>query len=125
MKNEVIIHCSATKPSQYTTAAVIKYWHLKNGWRDIGYHWVIERDGTLVKGRDGTGAHTRGHNDTIGVCLIGGVDENMNPECNFTLKQWVTLNDLIKQINPDKVSGHNQYSSKACPSFNASYLLGE
>ena len=34
-------------------AEKIKEWHTKgNGWSDIGYHWVIRRDGTLDKGRD-------------------------------------------------------------------------
>lgn len=119
----MIIHCSATSPEQNVTAADIKRWHLDRGWRDIGYHWVIERDGTLVKGRTGSGAHCRGQNHQIGVCLIGGVDENNKPECNFTLKQWVTLDNLIKDLRPDSVNGHNQYSNKACPSFNARYLI--
>ncbi|EMQ2877340.1 N-acetylmuramoyl-L-alanine amidase, partial [Vibrio navarrensis] len=72
----ITIHCSATSPEQNIGVSEIRAWHRAKGWRDIGYHWVITRQGELQAGRPMTqqGAHVRGHNQgNIGICLIGGV----------------------------------------------------
>jgi len=124
----IIIHCSATKPSMDIGVDEIKDWHVKgNGWSDIGYHYVINRGGTLEIGRDikKNGAHTKGHNkDTIGICVVGGVDDNGTPANNYTLNQWNTLENLVNElcfsdymISGFYIKGHNNFSSKACPSF--------
>lgn len=125
-----VIHCSATRPSQRVGATEIRAWHKAKGWRDIGYHWVIQRDGTLEKGRDESiaGAHVEGHNaTTIGICLVGGVSESdfTKPENNFTPRQFATLKKLlgdraIRYPNA-KTCGHRDFPkvAKACPSFDA------
>lgn len=127
---KIIIHCSYTKPSMDVGAVEIRDWHVNGyGWSDIGYHDVICRDGTPEAGRDiaTAGAHTLGHNhDSIGICLVGGMSDDGAPECNFTLRQWRTLDDLIDgylvRFPNAMVHGHNEYSSKPCPTFNAKYL---
>ncbi len=134
MLNEIIVHCSATRPSADIGADEIRHWHVHgNNWSDIGYHYVIRRNGELEEGRpvNVQGAHTSGHNkDTIGVCLVGGVaEENIRvPENNFTEKQFVTLTALLKALTKQygitKISGHRDYAAKACPSFDVQeYLL--
>ena len=126
--NEIIIHCSATKPSIDVGAIEIRNWHITgNGWSDIGYHYVIRRNGEVEEGRplERSGAHTKGHNKaSIGVCLVGGVDSNGNPEDNFTKEQYEGLEKLLNVLlmgycQPDtKVRGHNYHNKyKACPSF--------
>ena len=69
--NEIIIHCSATREGQHIPVETIKDWHVNGrGWSDIGYHFYIELDGTIKKGRDidKTGAHCKNHNrNSIGV----------------------------------------------------------
>jgi hypothetical protein len=55
--------------------------HARRGWGifyagrtyHVGYHYVIRRDGTIEPGRPERcrGAHTRGHNDLLGICLLG------------------------------------------------------
>lgn len=122
--NTVIIHCSATPPDLDIGADTIRVWHKKNGWSDIGYHDVIRRDGSIEQGRpiEKAGAHVKGHNqDSIGICLIGGVDSYGVPENNFTDIQWKSLKKLIRVYNVQypyaTVHGHNEYSNKACPSF--------
>lgn len=74
---EFIIHCSATREGQDVTAADIRRWHVKgNGWKDIGYHFVIHLDGTIELGRPiaEVGAHCAGHNaESIGICYVGGL----------------------------------------------------
>jgi len=121
----IIVHCAATKPSMDTDAATIDRWHRQRGWLKIGYHYVIKRDGTVETGREKNevGAHARGYNSkSVGICLIGGLSEDNEPETNFTEEQWTSLGSLIEELNteyPDAVViGHNDVSAKACPTFN-------
>lgn len=124
----IVIHCAATPPSQDVGVEEIRMWHLRRGWFDVGYHWIIKRDGTIEDGRphDRPGAHARGFNHiSLGICLVGGVDESNNPEDNFTDDQWDALAGLVKGLkvgNPDaEVLGHRDLPNvnKACPSFDA------
>ena len=127
--NKLIVHCSATPPSMYCDAATIRDWHVnKNGWSDIGYHYVICRDGAIEAGRDeGTpGAHAKGFNgESIGICLVGGVDENNKPQANFTASQYASLEsilrDLLQSYPGAKVLGHRDLPNvaKDCPCFDA------
>ena len=41
----LIIHCAATKPSMDIGLTEIRKWHLDRGWRDVGYHYIIRRNG--------------------------------------------------------------------------------
>ena len=124
--NEVIVHSSATRPAQNFCAEDIKRWHTDKGWLDIGYHYVIRRDGLIEAGRDEEkiGAHAKGHNnESIGVCLIGGTDEKGRPDANFTIHQYVSLlellNAMIKKYPDATVLGHRDLPrvNKACPCF--------
>lgn len=124
--NKIILHCSATPEGRHVTAETIRQWHLDRGWSDIGYHFVVYLDGTVVSGRpvSRVGAHVKGRNrDSIGVCYIGGVDENGKPKDTRTLEQMqsmeLLLEDLLKEYPHATLHGHNEFSSKACPSFNA------
>lgn len=90
----IVVHCSATKASVNWRAADLRASHLKRGFSDIGYGLVICRDGLIEPGRPLTavGAHVQGRNhDTLGVCLVGGLDEEGKPACNFTKAQWRSL----------------------------------
>ena len=80
--DSIIVHCSATKAGQDFTATDIDRWHRERGFNGIGYHYVICLDGKLEKGRDVAlvGAHCKGWNErSIGICYIGGLDENGRP----------------------------------------------
>ena len=114
-----------------TPAAIeaIRQMHIKErGWRDIGYHWLIDRDGTVLPGRKETeiGAHVVGHNaGTIGICLIGGAGgmETDSFADHFTPDQETALGSLCRDIMRRtaiiRITGHNQYARKACPCFYA------
>ena len=124
--NYIVIHCSATRADQEITADHIRRWHVDdNGWSDIGYHWVIERDGKLQHGQhaQARGAHVRGRNhESIGICLIGGIDQHGNPEDNFTPEQWLVLEMLIEVLQvrypAARVVGHYYFNPyKTCPNF--------
>jgi hypothetical protein len=132
--DEIIIHCTATRPNWWedkTTeekVAEVKRWHVQdNGWSDLGYHYLIDRDGTVAKGRpvEKAGAHCKGHNSTtIGVSLFGGHGSSERDTFNehFTVEQNKALRELLADLSDTygikKISGHNRYSAKACPGFN-------
>ena len=126
--NEIIVHCSDTPSDMAVDAALIRKWHTEErGWGDIGYHYVILRDGTIEKGRHDVivGAHARGHNQhSIGICLVGGM-----PRANFTMQQYSALFQLVADIRnehgPVGISGHYEYDEdKGCPMFDVKALLG-
>jgi len=123
---KLIIHCSATKPSMDVGAEDITGWHKGKGWDDIGYHYVIRRNGVVEKGRDVSiaGAHAKGHNfNSIGICLVGGIDDDSKADDNYNLKQYNALIQLISFLKItfpiDDVLGHRDLPSvnKSCPCF--------
>ena len=129
---EIIIHCAATKPSMDVDAKTIDRWHREKGWLKIGYHYVICRDGTVEIGREenAVGAHARGYNaKSVGICLVGGLDEKMKPVENFTDEQWLMLTRLVDGLTakyPEaRVIGHNDVSSKTCPNFDVGEWYAE
>ena len=126
--NYIIIHCSATKAGQDFRAKDIDRWHRERGWDGIGYHKVVDLDGTIEPGRSEAkpGAHCKGHNsDSIGICYIGGLDKNGKPADTRTELQKAALAGLVagyKRRFPNaKVVGHRDMPNvhKACPCFNA------
>ena len=130
--NRIILHCSYTRPSQDIGAKEIRDWHVNdNGWSDIGYHWVIRRNGQIEQGRDESisGAHVAGHNqDSIGVCMVGGMKQSEpKPDCNFTLAQWVALVSLLEELRNRypgaEISGHRDWAARDCPTFDAKQLM--
>lgn len=130
--DKIIIHCSATPEGRDISTETIRSWHVKgNGWSDIGYHFVIELDGAVKNGRalHKMGAHTRGENaHSIGVCYVGGIDKNKNAKDTRTDAQKDSLNKLISALMLDhseaSVHGHNEFSAKACPSFDVQKEFG-
>ena len=130
----IFIHCTAT-PSEWRhndspeqRLEAIRQMHItERKWRDIGYHWLIDRDGTVMQGRKETeiGAHVAGHNTgTIGISLFGGITSHTHDAftANYTSRQEVALADLIGDIRArakiTSIRGHNQVDSgKACPGF--------
>ena len=116
-----------------TTAADIQRWHVARGWAQIGYHYVVRRDGTIENGRPETmqGAHVRGLNHcSLGICLSGHHDY-----APMTNKQKDALLDLLVRlcrkyrVSPSAVLGHREVNllansgvinkiyatSKSCP----------
>ena len=138
---EIIVHCSATPDGKDYTVDDIRRWHKQRGYSDVGYHYIVYRNGQLVQGRNVNiiGAHASGHNaHSIGICYIGGMNaENTQPEDTRTLKQKARLLSLLvdlRKLYPNaRIIGHRDLSEdkngdgiidssewmKACPSFDA------
>lgn len=123
---EIIVHCSDTPEGRNDRAADIRRWHKAKGWNDIGYHYVVDLDGTIEPGRDVdiAGAHAQGHNaNSIGICYIGGADKNMKPKDTRTDAQKDSLLCLLRFLRlmykDAKIIGHRDVSAKPCPCFDA------
>lgn len=123
----LVVHAAATTPSMDIGAAEIAKWHRARGFRAIGYHFVIRRDGRIETGRamEHRGAHAKGVNDrSIGVCLVGGLSERgYRPEANFTDAQMTSLSALLDALEirypGAEILGHCDLPRvrKACPCF--------
>lgn len=122
---EIIHHCAATPEGKDFTVDDVRAWHKARGWSDVGYHYIVYRDGRIMLGRPigQVGSHVSGHNTgTIGICYIGGVSaDGKTAKDTRTAAQrasllWLTA-QLCRKFSITKVTGHNQYASKACPSF--------
>jgi N-acetylmuramoyl-L-alanine amidase len=135
----LVVHCSATPASRDIGVAEIRAMHKAKGWRDIGYHYVIRRDGKVEKGRADNimGAHVTGHNDgSLGICMVGGVKPDLTAEINFTPAQFAALRELLTKLQGkfpgSRICGHRDLSPdrngdgvitpgewvKECPTFN-------
>ena len=143
----IVIHCSATRAGQNVRAADIDKWHKERGFSCIGYHYVIDLDGTIEPGRpltmDGAHCNTSGtsgksyNKHSIGICYVGGLDRDGNPADTRTPAQKAALVDLVYRLidkyRIKEVIGHRDASPdknkdgkitpnewiKQCPCFNA------
>ena len=131
--SRIIVHCAATPPTLDIGVDEIRRWHLGRGFKTVGYHYVIRRSGEVELGRPvgHVGAHAIGHNaDSIGICLVGGIDNEGEPDANFTPSQYESLRALIVTLRDTlpirSVIGHRDTGArKACPSFDVREWLTE
>ena len=137
--NEIIVHCTADPEGRDKTVEQIRANHMApvskggRGWSDIGYHYIIYRDGTIHEGRnvDISGAHCTNHNArSIGVVYVGGLEnkpgvayKDLKPKDTRTEAQkdsLIALLESLRLLYPEaKIYGHRNFANKACPSFDA------
>lgn len=127
----IIVHCTATPPDMKVTVDDIDRWHKARGWKGIGYHYVVDLNGTVYRGRtdNSVGAHCRGHNaHSIGVCYVGGLDTQGRPTDTRTPEQKEALLKLMtvlkKRYPHAKIYNHRRFANKACPCFDAEKEYG-
>jgi N-acetyl-anhydromuramyl-L-alanine amidase AmpD len=135
----IIIHHSASPASaegQTVDVHLIDRWHERRGFArtdedrvyHVGYHYVILPDGTIQRGRPERmrGAHCEGHNDQLGVCLVGNFSSSANPDgrqgpSRPTPAQLAALDHLLKRlikrygVTRADIHRHRDYASTACP----------
>lgn len=149
MVDTIVVHCSATPYGKDYSAADIDRWHRARGWLMCGYHFVIRLDGTIESAAKGNrtrplekaGAHVGGcgagwNKRSIGICLIGGLDENGDAkEDGFNDEQYQALYSLLLELDLDypdcDILGHRDLieltnsSPKACPCFDVKPWLAK
>lgn len=143
--DSIIIHCSATRAGQDLRAKDIDRIHKQRGFRQIGYNFVIDLDGTVENGRplslEGAHCNTKSfsgisyNKHSIGICYIGGLDADGRPADTRTDEQKIALRNLVaklcKEYDIIELLGHRDTSPdtdgsgeveprefiKACPCF--------
>ena len=136
----IVLHCSATRTTQKYTFRQCREDHLGRGYKDIGYHYYISRDGQVHEGRPlwQVGAHCKGHNQhSIGICYEGGLDSLGTPCDTRTRAQRQSLRALLTRLHDQFptaiILGHRDLSPdldgngritpeewmKQCPCFDA------
>lgn len=145
--DDIVVHCTASREGQAQTVEQIRQEHLRRGFSDVGYHYIVYLDGSVHPGRnvDVVGAHVSGHNSySIGVCYVGGLENDpkkkyadLKAKDTRTDAQKQTLRQLLKDLRrlypKARISGHRDFSPdinhngtiepsewiKSCPSFEA------
>ena len=129
------VHYSATPIERDVASADIDQMHRNRGFKEIGYHFYIRKDGTIETGRDLSqpgrfeiGAHSSGENDSsIGICYEGGV-RAAQPNVGFdsrTAEQKAAMVrlilELLQRFPGAIVEGHRDMPGAAtqCPGFDA------
>ena len=122
----IFLHCSASDEETLEGDALvgtIREWHLARGFQDVGYHFLIDKQGKIMKGRDiqMMPAAQKGHNAHTIAIMVHGLT-------GFTSESLNACHYLCKQINvayKGRVSfhGHCEVSNKTCPVFNYKGLL--
>ena len=120
----IFIHCSANDNSNYRIKDIRKHHIENNGWDDIGYHYVIAKDGTIEYGREECyiPASQEGHNqNTISICVCGLT--------GFTKQSMQALKELclmLKEKYPNATfHGHCEVAKdgRPCPVFDYKKVL--
>ena len=121
----IVVHCSAVKPDQLSSAAQIDTWHRNDRHYKfgIGYHYVIRRNGDIEPGRPEymIGAHCQNHNKySIGVCYEGGLNARGQPEDTRTPEQKTAMRRLLEELHERYpraviVGHHDLNPMKDCP----------
>lgn len=139
--NLIVVHCTATPEGKDVTVADIDRMHKARGWKGIGYHFVVYRDGSVHVGRPvaEVGAHVYGHNaNSIGVVYVGGLTaDGKKSKDTRTPEQKRALVGLLKKLRQQfpgsRICGHRDLSPdlnhdgiiepsewvKNCPCFDA------
>lgn len=124
--DHIILHHSFTKDGEEVNYNAIKRYHKEDlGWRDIGYHVIIEDQRGMVNALFGrmlneSGAHTkqRGMNyRSIGICMIGNFDKAAPRVEIWDLALRICRSFMeMYEITEERVQGHREYASyKSCP----------
>ena len=125
----IVVHCSAVRPDQTSSAKDIEKWHKDRGFNGIGYHYVVRRNGEIEPGRPesviGAHCHVKGQNHnkhSIGVCYEGGLDIRGQPADTRTAEQKVAmrrlLEDLHRRYPRAMIVGHRDLNpGKDCPGY--------
>jgi hypothetical protein len=122
----IFLHCSATDNPEHDNKEFIRKIHVdQNGWKDIGYHYFINKAGQVTPCRplERNPAAQRGHNTgSIAICLSGLEKDK------FTENQFLSLIDLVYTIQQEynerlRIRGHREVANKSCPVFDYVSIL--
>ena len=121
-----VLHNSATPSSADKGLATVKSfanYHMNvRGWKAIGYHFVIDKNGVIWFGRKlsviGSHAGPNGNPGSVGVCLIGNFETTDKPteaQKNALAALHNALYDLFYGNVKNRIRFHREFMSTGCP----------
>ena len=112
----ITVHHSASNDVSVET---IRAWHLRRGFADVGYHWVVRQNGKLEQGRpmNKQGAHVKYHNyRNLGICITGHFEKYPPSEAQYcSLSRLLNFLCFAFQISKDKIYLHKDLANTLCP----------
>ena len=129
----IVIHCTATSATT-KVGNILKYWKNRLGWKNPGYHFIIEADGFIhqLQPIDKPSNGVSGYNaNSIHISYVGGIDQKGNAHDTRTPMQKNAMEGLIKALHgvygKAKIQGHRDFPNvaKSCPSFEVKDYLKE
>lgn len=134
----LFIHCTATREGQPFDVEAIRRMHIARGFSAIGYHFLLQLDGTINPGRSEhvVGAHAKGYNTgSLAIAYVGGLDSQGAPKDTRTAAQKASMErwcrqgiatypgaellghrDISPDLDGDGIVEPHEYL-KACPCF--------
>lgn len=114
----VFIHCSASDNPRHDNPQTIEKWHKERNFKEIGYHYYIDKGGNIYEGRSlntNPAAQSGNNANTIAIC-VGGLKKEL-----FTIQQKRALISLCLHLDDILTGvtfhGHCEVAHKACPVF--------
>jgi LysM repeat protein len=99
--------------------AIAKYHRDRLDWADIGYHFLIGRDGKIYEGRPAhlQGAHTGGHNENnLGISMVGNFVNKLPSQRQLTaLKLLLSSKFQEYGLSTANLYGHRDFKATECP----------
>lgn len=130
----LVLHCSATRCDRDYSVQQMLRDHKARGFKGIGYHFYVRRDGTLTQHRTllEVGAHARPYNRcSIGICYEGGLDSEGHPKDTRTPAQTKQLDALLYRLHKlfpqAEIAGHRDLpgtTPKECPCLDTQAEFG-
>ncbi|MFU8861576.1 MAG: N-acetylmuramoyl-L-alanine amidase, partial [Cyclonatronaceae bacterium] len=138
----LVVHHSASDNDSNDFAAVVRAYYSfhvnSNGWADIGYNWLVDKNGVIYQGRVSTqsgnpdviGAHASGNNsNTMGIVVIGNYNNTVpSDNARIGLHEMLAWKANDRNIDPltssvksgsgaplPHIGGHRDYGSTDCP----------
>lgn len=146
----IIIHHTATNYSSSTSKQIkkiYKYHSYTRKWGDIGYNYIIGKDGLIFQGRYGNNGVIGGHaynsvekvnynSGSIGISILGNYeDEELSSAARDSLEKlvgWLAANNNISiksdikfhgKLLSNSVVGHRNVDDTDCPGKNIYKLM--
>lgn len=110
----IVLHHAA---SSHCSIYNIHNWHLSNQWSGCGYHYFINKEGRIFRGRqdDVIGSHAKGYNATsLGLCFEGDFNKEIPTQEQIDAGLELVAY-LKKKYNIKKVKGHKDLMATSCP----------
>lgn len=115
------LFCGKSSRQSKDFVRIFQRTHMEDrGWGDIGYHWLIDRDGHVLEGRDMRyqGAHAgdnASNRRNIGICLLGNFQPGRRERAQRpSLEQINSLERLVHtlsgqySIDPSQILTHRE-----------------